>query len=146
MRAVIQRVDQGSVTIEGNVHSAIGKGFVILLGVEKGDTDEDINYLVRKISQIRIFEDSHGKMNLSLKDVGGEVIVVSQFTLLADCSRGNRPSFIKAEDPLQAEAMYRRFAKALEEAGVSVKTGVFGAMMKVSLINDGPVTIVLESR
>lgn len=146
MRAVVQRVEQGIVTIDEKVHNAIGKGFVILLGVEKGDTDKDLDYLVRKISQMRIFEDTQGKMNLSLKDVSGEALVVSQFTLFADCSRGNRPSFTMAEDPCQAEAMYKKFTRALEKAGVSVKTGVFGAMMKVSLTNDGPVTIILESR
>ena len=146
MRAVVQRVEQGIVTIDEKVHNAIGKGFVILLGVEKGDTDKDLDYLVRKISQMRIFEDTQGKMNLSLKDVSGEALVVSQFTLFADCSRGNRPSFTMAEDPCQAEAMYKKFTIALEKAGASVKTGVFGAMMKVSLTNDGPVTIILESR
>ena len=146
MKTVIQRVEKASVTIDEKVHSAIGNGLVILLGVEKGDTEESLHYLVRKIAQMRIFEDGQGKMNLSIKDVQGEALVVSQFTLLADCQRGNRPSFTSAEEPKQAEAMYKRFASALDEAGVPVKTGVFGAMMKVNLTNDGPVTIIIESK
>jgi D-tyrosyl-tRNA(Tyr) deacylase len=146
VKAVIQRVENASVTIDEKMHSAVGKGLVILLGVEKGDTEESLHYLVRKIAQMRIFEDVQGKMNLSIKDIKGEALVVSQFTLLADCQRGNRPSFTSAEEPKQAETMYKRFACALEESGVPVKTGVFGAMMKVSLTNDGPVTIILESK
>lgn len=146
MRAVIQRVKCASVTVEGVCVSAIQKGFMILLGVSENDTDRDKTNLVNKIAKLRVFADDADKMNLSLGDCGGEILLVSQFTLCADCRHGNRPSFVSAMKPEQANAMYRAFGQDLEARGISVKYGVFGAMMDVSLINDGPVTIVLESK
>ena len=145
MRAVIQRVTQASVTADGVLTGSIGKGYMILFGAADGDTEQDCLRLAEKISKLRIFEDTEGKTNLSIDDIGGDVLVVSQFTLLADCRKGNRPSFIRAGDPRQAERLYEFFSQALgERIKGSVANGVFGADMQVSLINDGPFTIVLD--
>ena len=147
MRAVIQRVANANVVVEGKEISSIEKGFLILLGVEQGDTKQDADKLVKKIPVLRIFEDENGKMNLSCLDVDGEMLVVSQFTLCADCSHGRRPSFTKSAPPDEANELYEYFVGELKNAGVKkVKTGSFGADMKVSLLNDGPVTIILESK
>jgi len=147
MKAVLQRVINSSVSIDGKVHGSVDKGFMILLGVVKDDTKEDADKLIKKIPYLRVFEDENGKMNLSCLDVGGEILVISQFTLCADCSHGRRPSFTNSAPPNEAESLYEYFADELKKTGISkVETGVFGADMKVSLINDGPVTIVLDSK
>ena len=146
MKAVIQRVKSASVSVDDKIISEIAAGFLILLGVEQGDTQDDLNYLVNKTIGVRIFKDDNKNMNLSIKDVGGEALVVSQFTLCADTSRGRRPSFIKAANPKEAESMYQQFCEQLIINNLSVQTGKFGAMMDVSLVNDGPVTILLDSR
>ncbi len=144
MKAVIQRVSRGSVSIDGEVHSDIKKGLVILLGIAPGDTLAVAEQMADKIVHLRIFEDSQDKMNLSLQDVNGEALVVSQFTLYADTSRGRRPSFIGAAQPDHAEPLVAAFTQMLAERGIPTKTGVFGARMEVALVNDGPVTIVME--
>ncbi len=144
MIAVIQRVLSASVTIDGEEHSAIGKGLLVLLGVKKGDTSAEAKYLADKTADLRIFEDEAGKMNLSVSDIGGEITVVSQFTLLADCSKGRRPAFTDAAPPPEAIPLYEEYISLLREKGFDVQTGVFGADMLVSLRNDGPVTIILE--
>jgi D-aminoacyl-tRNA deacylase len=146
MKAVIQRVSEAKVTVNGNTFSSIGRGLLVFLGVEKGDTEQDIEYLVKKISQLRIFEDEGQKMNLSVQDIQGAVLVVSQFTLSADCRKGNRPSFDNAEEPAKAEAFYLNFAGRIAESGLRTVTGKFASHMGIHLINDGPVTIILDSR
>lgn len=147
MRALIQRVSQASVTISGTIKSEIGAGMLVLLGVEGADSKEDIEWLVRKIVSLRIFEDGEGKMNLSIEDCGGDALVVSQFTLHARVKKGTRPSFDKAARPDHAIPMYESFVSALSEAlGKPVGTGEFGAMMQVGLVNDGPVTIWIDSK
>ena len=146
MKAVIQRVLKADVVIDGKVKSEIENGFMILLGIGKEDTNEDIEYLAYKISNLRVFEDAQGKMNLDIKQVGGSILLISQFTLLADTSHGNRPSFINAAPPDMAIPIYEQFIKSLEEKQMTVKTGEFGAEMKVSLVNDGPVTIIIDSK
>ena len=147
MKAVIQRVSFTSVTIDGKLHSEIGRGLLVLLGISLGDTDENVKYLSRKITDLRIFNDDAGKMNLSVKDIKGEIMLISQFTLCADNGKsGNRPSFVDAAKPEVSEPMFKKFISELKnnyETG-KIKTGVFGADMKVSLLNDGPVTIILE--
>lgn len=147
MRALIQRVKNASVTIEGKIHSEIEQGLLILLGIEEEDNQEDIDWLTRKIALMRIFSDENGAMNLSVQDVKGECMVVSQFTLHANTRKGNRPSFIKAAKPEIAIPLYEKFIVKLEnEMGKEVETGSFGAMMDVALINDGPVTIWIDSK
>jgi D-tyrosyl-tRNA(Tyr) deacylase len=138
-------VKSASVAVAGERVSEIGKGLLIFLGVAHEDTDADRDYMANKIANLRIFEDDEGRMNRSLLEVGGEALVVSQFTLYGDCRKGRRPSFIAAARPEMADAMYQAFIKALAETGVSVKAGIFQAMMDVELINDGPVTILLDS-
>ncbi|HQV34567.1 MAG TPA: D-aminoacyl-tRNA deacylase [Calditrichia bacterium] len=145
MKAVIQRVSQAAVTVEGAVVGSIGKGLMILLGVHARDERPDADYLAEKIVHLRIFEDEDGKMNRSLLDCGGEVLAISQFTLYANTRKGRRPSFIEAAPPAMAEELYRYFMEALQKKAVSVKKGVFGANMSVSLVNEGPVTIILDS-
>lgn len=146
MRAVIQRASKAKVTVEAETVGEIGKGFVVLLGVEESDTEEDVAYLVRKIANMRIFEDDNEKMNRSLKDVEGEILSISQFTLHADTKKGNRPSFTAAAGPEQAAALYESFNNQLSAEGINVATGKFGAHMEVSLVNDGPVTILIDSK
>ena len=144
MRAVIQRVSRASVTVEGNVTGSIDRGLLVLVGVGHGDTDASARTLAAKIARLRIFGDEAGKMNLSVRDVGGGVLAVSQFTLLADTRKGNRPSFIGAAPPEEANRLYEVFCEAMADEDVPVEKGVFGAMMDVELVNDGPVTIVME--
>lgn len=147
MKAVIQRVTEANVTIDNETVGKINKGFLILLGVEKGDTSLDADKLVKKIPVLRIFEDENDKMNLSCLDIDGEMLVVSQFTLCADCSHGRRPSFTDSAPPNEANELYEYFVSELKRAGVKkVDTGRFGADMKVRLLNDGPVTIILDSK
>lgn len=146
MRAVIQRVKQSAVTVDGCLVGDIGPGLLVLLGVAADDKASDAKFLAGKITGLRIFEDAQGKMNLSLMDVGGEMLVVSQFTLYGDCRKGRRPSFTAAAPPDLAETLYKTFIKHVHDSGVTVKTGKFGAMMDVSLINDGPVTLILDTR
>ncbi|MBN1117431.1 MAG: D-tyrosyl-tRNA(Tyr) deacylase [Bacteroidales bacterium] len=147
MRIIIQRVSRSEVSIEGKNKSEIGAGLLVLLGIEDNDNQEDIDWLCGKIARLRIFNDENGVMNLSVLDIGGEVLIVSQFTLHASTKKGNRPSYIKASKPDFAIPMYEKFVRQLEkELDKSVKTGEFGAMMKVSLINDGPVTIFIDSK
>lgn len=146
MRAVVQRVRSACVKVEGREISRIGRGLAILLGVGKDDGAKDINYLAEKIANLRIFEDGEGKMNLSLLDVGGEALVVSQFTLFGDCRKGRRPGFDKAAPPEIAQTMYNEFVGMLSACGVPVKTGQFQAKMLFEIENDGPVTIILDTK
>ncbi|MCB0521275.1 MAG: D-tyrosyl-tRNA(Tyr) deacylase [Lewinellaceae bacterium] len=147
MRAIIQRVSQASVTIEKEIKASIGPGLLILLGIEDADGQEDIDWLCKKIAQLRIFGDGNGQMNLSVQDIGGELIVVSQFTLHASTKKGNRPSFIKAARPEVAIPLYEKFVETLRAmSGLPVGTGQFGADMKVALVNDGPVTIAMDTK
>ena len=144
MRAVLQRVTEASVTIDGQKVGEIGKGIMVLFGMLGTDTDKTIDYMLDKVINLRIFEDENGKTNLSLKDVEGEVLLVSQFTLYANCKKGNRPSFIEAGDPAQAEALYEYMIAEAKKTVPVVQHGSFGADMKVSLINDGPFTVILD--
>ena len=146
MRAIIQRVSRASVDVAGARVGEIGRGFLVLLGVMAGDTDADRSYIVKKIAGLRVFEDADEKMNLSLKDVGGSVLLVSQFTLLGDARHGRRPSFSNAAAPEKADALYRELVEALRRDGFRVETGRFQTHMMVELVNDGPVTILLDSR
>ena len=145
MKFVIQRVTRASVTVDGSAIGQIGKGFLVLIGVADGDTTQDADKMIKKLLNLRIFEDSEGKTNLSLTDVGGSLLLVSQFTLYADCRKGNRPSFVKAGKPDFANEMYEYIIAQCRAAGFEVQTGSFGADMKVELLNDGPFTIVLDS-
>ena len=145
MRAVVQRVSSASVTVENEVVGRIDHGFLVLLGIAGTDTSEDLNYLVNKLIGLRVFEDAHGKMNCSIEDVQGSMLVISQFTLYGDCRKGRRPSFIEAARPEIAEPIYEKFIAEIRAAGISVQTGRFQAHMDVQLINDGPVTLLLDS-
>lgn len=146
MRAVVQRVTEASVTVEGKTVGSIGSGLMVLLGVEQGDTEKDGAYLAEKLAGLRIFEDDHEKMNLSVQQVGGSILLVSQFTLLGDVRHGKRPSFTQAAPPREADDLYEDLADRLRQKGIPVETGQFQAHMEVSLVNDGPVTILLDSR
>jgi D-aminoacyl-tRNA deacylase len=147
MRVLIQRVLQASVTIDGKEHSSIGAGLLVLAGIEEADNDEDIEWLVQKITGLRIFNDNNGVMNIAIGEAGGEILAVSQFTLHASTKKGNRPSYIKAAKPDVAVPLYNKFVQRLSETTAGkVKTGVFGADMKVALVNDGPVTIWIDSK
>lgn len=145
MRAVIQRVKSASVTVEGEVVSEIQVGLLVFLGVAQEDTAADVEYMASKVANLRIFEDDEGRMNLSILDIGGEALVVSQFTLCGDCRKGRRPSFIAAARPEKADPLYQAFMDEISRLGVPVKAGIFQAMMEVELINDGPVTMMLDS-
>lgn len=145
MRAVVQRAKNANITVDGQVIGAIDHGLVVLLGVGQEDTEADIDALVNKLIHLRIFEDNADKMNLSLQDIEGSILSISQFTLYADIRKGRRPSFMKAASPNDAEKLYNQFNEKLVEAGIHVETGQFGAMMEVSLVNDGPVTIIVET-
>lgn len=145
MKAVIQRVSRSSVTVEGEIVGAVEHGYMILLGVGKGDAEAQAEWLANKVAGLRIFEDDEGKMNLSILDVGGSALVVSQFTLYGDCKKGRRPSFIDAAGPDEADRLYQYFCGKLREAGVPVETGRFQTTMSVALVNEGPVTLILET-
>jgi D-aminoacyl-tRNA deacylase len=146
MRVVVQRSKKAKVTVNGEITGQISKGLVLLVGVTHDDKEEDAVFLADKIANLRIFEDDAGKMNLSLLDVGGEILSVSQFTLYGDCRKGRRPNFMEAARPEQANQLYERFNSLLREKDIKVETGIFGAMMDVELINDGPVTLIVESK
>lgn len=146
MRAVIQRVKSASVSVDGAITGQVGTGFLIYLGVQAGDTEADLAYITKKVLGLRVFSDADDKMNLSIKDVGGGALVVSQFTLLGDARRGTRPSFSDAAAPSLADELYTAFIAQLKDAGITAECGVFGADMAVSSINDGPVTVLLDSR
>lgn len=145
MRAVVQRVLRATVSVDGLQVSAIGQGLLVLLAAGHGDGPDQVRWMADKITGLRIFSDSRGKMNLSLRDVGGEILVVSQFTLYGDCRKGKRPSYSAAAAPETADTLYRSFIKAVRESGLPTREGVFGAMMQVDLINDGPVTLIVDS-
>ncbi len=146
MRAVLQRVTRASVTVRGSVVGRVGRGWLVLLGVARGDLDDDADRLAEKVIHLRAFEDEEGKMNRDVGEAGGSVLVVSQFTLLADCRTGRRPSFTEAAEPAEAGRLYLRFVDRVRAAGLTTATGVFRAMMDVELVNDGPVTFLLDSR
>lgn len=146
MRVVVQRCKEASVTVEGQVTGAIGPGLMLLVGITHEDTGEDARFAAEKIANLRIFEDEDGKMNLSVLETGGAILSVSQFTLYGDCRKGRRPNFMAAARPEQAQPLYEDFNTLLRAQGLQVETGVFGAMMDVSLVNDGPVTLIVETR
>lgn len=146
MRVVVQRVKHASVTINGTVNGKINNGFLVLLGVQSTDSEQDVDYLVKKVTNLRIFSDENDKMNLSLKDVNGELLIVSQFTLYANCKEGNRPSFVEAAKPDIAIPLYEYFVSECKKIIPVVETGIFGTDMKVDLLNDGPVTIIMDSK
>ena len=146
MRCVVQRVSRASVTVEGKITGQVEKGYMVLVGVEQGDAEQDVRYCADKVAGLRVFEDENGKMNRSVKDVGGTVLAVSQFTLLGDARHGRRPSFSNAARPEEANALYEAFCQALRAENIRVETGVFQTDMQVELVNDGPVTILLDSR
>ena len=146
MRVVVQHVKHASVTINGTVNGKINNGFLVLLGIQSTDSEQDVDYLVKKVTNLRIFSDENDKMNLSLKDVNGELLIVSQFTLYANCKEGNRPSFVEAAKPDIAIPLYEYFVSECKKIIPVVETGIFGADMKVELLNDGPVTIIMDSK
>ena len=146
MRVVVQRVKHASVTINGTVNGKINNGFLVLLGIQSTDSEQDVDYLVKKVTNLRIFSDKNDKMNLSLKDVNGELLIVSQFTLYANCKEGNRPSFVEAAKPDIAIPLYEYFISECRKIIPVVETGIFGSDMKVDLLNDGPVTIIMDSK
>lgn len=146
MRVILQRSKQASVTVDGQVTGAIQKGYVLLVGITHSDTEEDIAYVAKKITDLRIWEDEDGKMNRSIAEAGGDILSISQFTLYADTRKGKRPSFVEAARPEQAKPLWEAFNEQLKANGLHIETGVFGAMMDVALINDGPVTITIESK
>ena len=146
MRAVIQRVKGASVYIDGRLSGKIGNGLLVFIGVGKGDEESDVSFMVSKLPDLRIFEDISGKFNLSLKEMRGEILIVSQFTLYGDCSRGRRPSFTEAEGPTAAKNLYEQLIYKLKEQGIAIQTGEFQAKMEVHLVNDGPVTLLLDSK
>ena len=145
MKAVVQRVSKAKVTVDGKVVGKIARGFVVLLGVGHNDTEDDARTLAKKIAGLRVFEDSDGKMNVGLDQIGGEMLIVSQFTLHGDCRKGRRPSFVGAAPPEKANALYERFVQLVAEQGITTATGIFQAMMQVELTNDGPVTLLLDT-
>lgn len=145
MKLVIQRVDNASVTIENKLFSSIGKGYLILFGAEKGDTKQQADWLIKKVCSLRCFPDENGKMNLSIKDIQGEILIVSQFTLAGDVKKGTRPSFDNAMAPCEANKMYEYFIEKVKENNIPVKTGIFGAHMEVNLLNNGPVTFIVNA-
>lgn len=144
MKLVIQRVKKAEVKVENEIVGKINNGFLVLIGVTHGDSTENVNYLVQKLLKLRVFQDSQDKMNLSIRDINGELLIVSQFTLYADCKEGNRPSFTNAAKPDKANELYEYFIQKCKNEGIKTEHGIFGAYMKVELINDGPVTIILE--
>ncbi len=144
MKLVIQRSKEAKVEIEGKINGKIKQGYVVLVGAGHEDTKETVDYLVKKLINLRVFTDENDKMNLSIQDIGGELLIISQFTLYADCKKGNRPSFVNAAEPSKAEELYEYFIQECKKTGINVQTGIFGAHMKVSLCNDGPVTIIME--
>lgn len=144
MKLVVQRVKKAEVKVDGNIFGKIDKGFLVLIGIKVGDTKEQADYLVKKLCNLRVFSDENDKMNLSIKDIKGKLLIVSQFTLYGDCSQGNRPSFIEAARPEEANPLYEYFCNQCELNDIEVQKGIFGADMKVELINDGPVTIIIE--
>jgi D-tyrosyl-tRNA(Tyr) deacylase len=146
MKAIIQRVSRASISVDGGLISRIGAGLLVLVGVEKGDISEDVQFIANKIASLRIFEDEQGKMNLSVSDIGGEILAVSQFTLLGNCRKGRRPSFDQAADPGEADKLYNELIEELKKTGLNIATGKFAAHMVVSLDNDGPVTMIIDSR
>lgn len=146
MKALIQRVKKASVSVDNKIVGQIGQGFLVLLGVGKGDSSENVGYLANKVVNMRVFSDQDGKFNLSLKDIRGACLIVSQFTLYADIAKGNRPSFTDAAEPVFANELYKEFCEVVAGSGVKVERGVFGAMMQVEITNDGPVTVMVESR
>jgi len=146
LRAVVQRVTKATVSVDGEIVGSIGHGLLVLLGVSEGDSSEDVRYMVDKIPYLRIFDDDEGKLNLSLLDVGGSMLAISQFTLYGDCRRGRRPSFTHAASPEDANSLYEEFVRGVRDMGVQVETGVFRAEMDAHLVNHGPVTILLDSR
>lgn len=146
MRVVVQRVKHASVTINGTVNGKINNGFLVLLGIQSTDSEQDVDYLVKKVTNLRIFSDENDKVNLSLKDVNGGLLIVSQFTLYANCKEGNRPSFVEAAKPDVAIPLYEYFVSECKKIIPVVETGIFGADMKVDLLNDGPVTIIMDSK
>ena len=145
MRAVVQRVTNSSVTVDEQITGQIGKGLMVLIGVEEGDTEKDAEYIAKKVTALRVFDDPEGVMNLSVQDIGGEILAVSQFTLLGDVRKGNRPSYFTAARPEEADRLYRKVIDLIKEKGIHVEEGVFQAEMLVKIDNDGPVTILLES-
>ena len=146
MRSVVQRVRHASVTVDGDIVGRIGRGFLVLVGAEHGDEPSDAVQLANKIATLRVFPDESGKMNLNVKEVGGSILAVSQFTLLGDCRKGRRPSFVGAAHPDQAIPLYEGFISAIRDLGLTVETGIFGADMQVELVNDGPVTLLIDTK